>query len=232
MDNTGIYALFWWRSGAVYIGQSTDLNKRKYTHLHNLKENIHSNFKVQNEYNLNGLPEFIVIERCESSWLNRLEDLWQKEFQSLGSLDIVKAGDCRASGLTNPRSKYSRGQLISVFRKARNPKLTSKEISEITNVSLATVDDIRSGRSHIWLRESFPYSWSTIEGTRAERLKIGYTKSAAKLGKTVVLISPANIEYIVTNLSAFAKEHKLDASDLSRVVSGRYKHTKGYYLKK
>lgn len=49
--NSGIYALYWWEQDLVYIGLSQNLSSRKLEHLNKLKNNRHTNYKVQNTYN-------------------------------------------------------------------------------------------------------------------------------------------------------------------------------------
>ena len=228
----GIYAIFWMEQDLFYIGQSSNIETRLKTHLRNLSDNKHSNYRVQEAYNSFGEPESHILEICSIEDLNLYEEIWQEEFQSLLSLDLVKAGKNHAQGLTNPRSKYTRIQLLKTFRLCRVPSLTSKEVSIFTKVSLSMVDDIRSGRAHKWLQEEYPFSWSIIESTRKDRITNGYKHSAKKLGRTYTFVDSLGVEYIVDNFTKFAKEHKLDSSDLSRVASGKYSHTKGFKLKK
>lgn len=226
----GIYTLYWLEHDLFYIGQSSNINNRISTHLRNLTLNKHSNYKVQNSYNQFGPPEFHTLEECSIEELNSREDYWQKEYSSLASLDIVRAGKNHGQGITNPRSKYSKYQILRTFRLCRNPYLTSKQVSNKTGVSLSMVDGIRSGMAHKWLHDLYPFSWSRIESTRELRVRNGYKYSAKKLGRVYAFIDAEGTEYVVDNFSKFASEHGLDASDLSRVASGEYKQTKGFKL--
>lgn len=226
----GIYCIYWLNEDLYYIGQSSKINTRIKAHFNNLKNNKHSNYKMQKAYNSYGDPEIHILETCSIEELNTKELFWQKEFNSLSSLDIVEAGIHHASGLSNPRSKYNKLQILLVFRLCRNINLTAKNISEVTEVSLPMVYDILSGRAHKWLHERYKYSWNLINSRRNDRLKVGYTKSANRLNKSVELLSPVGEVFTVDNFVLFGKEHNLDPSDLSRVTSGKYKHTKGWKL--
>lgn len=228
----GIYALYWEKQDLVYIGRSANIERRVKQHIRNLQNNKHPNYKVQEAYNLFGLCNFPIIEICEEKELNLLEEFWQKEFNSLSSLDIVQAGECHASGLTNPRAKYSKLDLLLSYRLCRNPNLTSQDISLRTKVSLSMVDDIRSGRAHIWLQTTYPFTWKLIQSSREQRRINGYERSKRKLNKVCVFKSPEGIIYEVNNFAKFGREHGLDSSDLSRVASGKYTHTKGWAIVK
>lgn len=66
-----------------YIGLSSELEKRKQTHFYKLKNNIHSNLKLQNVYNKGYNLEFEIIQECSIEDLDRLEILWMDLYQVL-----------------------------------------------------------------------------------------------------------------------------------------------------
>lgn len=234
MKQSGIYALWYEEQDLIYIGQSVELSKREKTHKNNLKLNKHSNYKLQEAYYKYGLPEFVVLEYCSSLELDKLEISWQKEFDSLSSLDIVEAGSSRR-GAYNGRSKYSKVQILKTLKLAIRPELTSQDISDITLVSLSMVDDIRAKRAHLWMRDIYPWHYKMLDSTRDQRKKYGYLRSKSKTLaelKEIVFISPDNVEVkLDCSLNDFAKRYGLDDTDLSRVISGKYKHTKCWKLR-
>ena len=89
----GIYALWFEKSSMVYIGQSTNIEQRYKEHISSLKNNKHTNYKVQNEYNKYGIFELVVIQECLVDDLYSLEIQWTEEFNSLVvGLNIVEPG--------------------------------------------------------------------------------------------------------------------------------------------
>jgi predicted GIY-YIG superfamily endonuclease len=81
MNQIGIYVLK--TTKHFYIGLSSNLNKRKYTHFNNLKNGTHSNQLLQNIYNKGYNIEFEIIQECSVEDLNRLEILWMDLYQIL-----------------------------------------------------------------------------------------------------------------------------------------------------
>ena len=70
-DNIGIYKV---KVGNLYyIGSSTNLAGRKRNHLKALKENSHSNYKLQAEYNRKPSYEFTILTTCEWQEVRMIE---------------------------------------------------------------------------------------------------------------------------------------------------------------
>jgi group I intron endonuclease len=67
--NTGIYKITNIKNGKIYIGSSSDMDRRKYEHFNDLANNIHVNKHLQNAYNLDGKDNFIfsIIELCNKN---------------------------------------------------------------------------------------------------------------------------------------------------------------------
>lgn len=73
--NCGIYRIYNQKTGDFYIGQSTKLETRKYTHFLELKNNKHHNPYLQNAYNKYGVEnfKFEILLYCNSDELTRYE---------------------------------------------------------------------------------------------------------------------------------------------------------------
>ena len=71
----GIYKITNITNNKFYIGQSTDLSKRKSDHFYTLKNNCHCNFHLQSSYNKYGKKnfKFETLLYCESFELTRYE---------------------------------------------------------------------------------------------------------------------------------------------------------------
>lgn len=57
----GIYSLYWEEQDLIYIGQSQNIERRFTEHLYKLKNNTHTNYKVQKAYITYGLPSTNIL---------------------------------------------------------------------------------------------------------------------------------------------------------------------------
>ena len=155
---TGIYKLVFTGTNKVYIGQSTRLNERLKEHIYLLKNMKHYNFKLQEAYILYSTPSFMVLCKCTLEELNKLEDKYIEEFNSVDNgLNIARKSVGTSYGKNNPNSKFSEESIIQVFDLlVDSPEKTAKEISNITGVSLNIVSRISQSVNHLWLEERFP----------------------------------------------------------------------------
>lgn len=224
----GIYLLYFDNSDKVYVGQSVDIYKRFRDHKSALRLYKHTNFLLQDAYRSYGEPKLQIIEECSISELDSLEILWTKEFNSLtDGLNIVYPGKGAGAGPNNHNSKYNKLQILRVFRKLylRN-NLTDAEIGNYYNVHSSTVTSIRLGNSHLWLKEEYPWQYSRIH-TRINS-KIPTPRNLIVGG--ICLKDPIGTIHHISNIREFAKVHGLDSSNISKVLNGKYKHTKNWKL--
>lgn len=210
----GIYSLYWEEQDLIYIGQSQNIERRFREHILDLTNNRHSNYKVQNTYNKFGLPKFIIIEECNLINLNDLEIYWQHEFNSLNSLDLVKAGQV-GSGINSNNSKYSKMQILKVFRLLYSTNLTHEKVSNKTLSSINLSQAIFIGKSHLWLKEKYPILYTRMQNTiRNGNYTLEYKK----------LKSPEGVIYEFQNIREFSRIHGLNQSAVSKLLAGKYKH--------
>lgn len=230
--NTGIYALFWQIDGSVYIGLSDNLDRRRNIHFNKLKRFIHPNYKVQNKYNMHGMPEFIILEFCEIDQLHYKEILWCNEFDNL--LNIAEPGRPISSPFAR-NSKYSKFSILKVFSLLYKGILNSSQISKITNVNLNTVKAIAAGTKHAWLNSEYPEQYAIMLSINRHSFIKG-----PGIGKglyTYTILSPGGVEYNTNSLTDFCSKipelsHNVRsaASYLARVSSNTkyYKSYKGW----
>lgn len=162
----GIYALYWQEHDLVYIGQSQNIEARFKEHLNKMSKNIHTNYKVQNSYNLYGKPELVILEEANLDKLNDLEILWTKEFDSINNgLNIIEAGQV-GWGVNSNASKYTKRQILKVFSLLYRTDLPFTAIARKCGVSESLPNDIAKGRTHKWLKEVYPDKWAKASKSR------------------------------------------------------------------
>lgn len=161
----GIYILYFDELDKVYVGQSVDIQKRYRDHKSALQRNKHTNYKLQQAYNLYGLPFLTIIEECRINELDSLEKSWTKELNSISNgLNIVEAGKGTGQGPNNSFAKYNKLTILKIFRHSylkEYSNLTVKEIAVKLNVKESTIKSLRYGNNHHWLQETYPtqYAW-------------------------------------------------------------------------
>lgn len=207
----GIYALWWADQDIVYIGQSVRIERRFKDH--NYRTTTNSDSKNLNiVYSTYGIPELVILEKCSISELDSKEVEWIHQFDTINTSIGGLAGNF---GYNSGKCSASRDECIRVLNLLTDPNLTIKDISGITNVAFRTVEGIAYKKRHFWLEEEFPEEYKIA--TETKRFSISQER---RFKTNVVLISPNGVEYTVTNLSKFAKEHGLNKGHTCAVARG------------
>ena len=201
----GIYSLYWEEQDLIYIGQSQNIEGRFKEHTNDLSKNKHSNYKVQDAYHKYGLPELIILEKCELSQLNDLEIVWQKEFNSLDSLDLIEAGQV-GYGTNSNASKYSKLQILLIFRSLYLTAIPYQEIADKYTAKKSLVADIGRGKTHLWLKEKYPKQYMKIGTNRLIRKALNKPTIGRILGSKQIQ-SPDGIIFTIDNLTEFCNNH-------------------------
>lgn len=200
--SSGIYALYWWDQDLIYVGLSQTLESRKLEHLSMLRRNKHTNYKVQNAYNLYGVPEFIVLELCTIEYLPTLEKYWCYELDGLRDrgLCLVEPGVV-GFGSSSNSSKYSKIQILKVFRLLSSTSLSNTAIGSKVGVPGHVATDIRRGATHLWLREVYPKKYANMH-----KIYINLSNTYNTRYNYPDLVSPEGIVYTnIINITEFCK---------------------------
>lgn len=204
----GIYALYWEEQDLIYIGLSQDIEGRYKEHLYNLRECKHTNYKVQNTYNLHGIPTLFIVEKCPLYKLNDKEVYWTKEFDSLNSnngLNIVEAGQV-GFGTSSNSSKYSKHKILKVFSLLYRTTLSHPEISTIVKqIPEHLISDIARGSSHLWLKDMYPTQYLIMRDNIKKRMILNRSNALTRDIKYPEMLSPEGNVYKVNILIEFCK---------------------------
>lgn len=223
--NSGIYALYWWEQDLVYIGLSQNLSSRCNEHFLDMRNNNHTNYRVQSAFNQYGEPEFIVLETCPVQNLPEKEVQWCKEFDALGSrgLCLVEPGVV-GFGANSNASKYTKQRILKAFSLLYKGKLSYKSIQEKINVPIHVLSDIARGRTHVWLQDAYPKKY-------ADMLSFNRKDISDKEVIRGYLKSPTGDIHTVRNITEFCRTvlgNKNHHVSICRVLRGERQHCCGY----
>lgn len=226
-----IYMLYW-NIDKPYIGQTINFNNRMIKHKSEIKTGTHKNYKILNEFHTyNTLPNIEILEECSSSELNTLEEVYIKEFDSINAgLNIISGGYSVGLGTNNPKSKYSREQLILAFNLLVDPRLGFNDIASITKINRSTINQIANGHQHIWLIEEFPEVYHTIALVRADRTKLVQTVEYKGTKYPPVLSPDGETVEINTSLDVFCKQQGLQNTNMYKLFKKKILQHKGWKL--
>ena len=229
----GIYILKFNGTDKVYVGQSVDINRRFTVHLGKLK-NGNANYKLQEAYKLFGNPTLEILCECSRQELNYIELEAFNVYDSVNNgYNIATEPDVHLEGHRNGAAKYTKEEIEGVFELLLDINNRYVDIHLNSGVSIATIRHIANGEAHTWLKEAYPDKYLVLESMRGVARQSEGNSAKSRGIVYPPIVSPEGIEYTVTNAASFAKEHKLDASALVKVLKRRpkyYSH-KGWKLK-
>lgn len=230
---TGIYRLCFSGTHKVYIGQSKDIMLRYNIHKTNLRRNKSSK-KLQDAYTHYGMPALDILVQCTENELDDLELEAIEIFDSvLNGFNTIDGSTYRSElkGQLAGNAKYSNEQVEEVFIYLVENKLTHREIMEITGISRGAISDISAGFTHRWLQEKYPEKYLDLLALKGYARKS--VKNTAQLhGKTYPqIISPEGVEFTISSLRGFCREHGLNHGSLGEVLRGYRASHKGWKVK-
>lgn len=184
----GIYGLWWEQSSMIYIGKSVHIEARYKEHCYALKAHRHYNNKITSQYTLYGIPELMIIEKCDTSIIDSLEMSWVREFDSIKyGLNILIGGTGGISDCYGGNSSHSKNTILKVFSLLYKGILLYKEIATRLNVPISLSSNIVSGQ-HAWLGEEYPIEYARMLAIpRSAKSKKGMSNPACKSSKATIL---------------------------------------------
>lgn len=221
----GIYSLGFDETDKVYVGLSKDIERRWRSHKHTLMTGI-AGYKLQNAYNLYGLPKLTIEEECKESDLDTREIYYINLYDSVeNGYNIKNGGATGATNLTgskNGRSKHSEETYIAVFKELVYTNTTYKDISSKYGVSEQIVDHISSGVTHQWLQDVYPEEYTLL---------LGKVNNRPRMEPTVLVHIETGIEETVTCVLDFCAKYSMIKSSVSSLLTGKIKSIHGWKLK-
>lgn len=185
----GIYALYWSSADLIYVGQTITLESRYAQHISLLKNNKHFNRKVQNTYNIEGIPEYHILKYTDTSNLDEEEISLIKEFDSFkGTKGLnLSPGGSSSHGEDHPNSMYTNDQIEKAFLCIVNRNIPHRNISLEYNISIDVIKAISRGKLHGWLSEKYPEQYKKMLLTIKEPHNSGQSHPMATISNAKVL---------------------------------------------
>jgi GIY-YIG catalytic domain len=228
----GIYMLVFPNTTKMYIGQSTNIEKRLSSHISHIKAGTSSS-KLIEAFNNFGYPKIEVLLECEESELDALETSIIAEMGSVknGLNTLEKACDMPKpdnSGYNNGMSIVPNKKIEEVFLyMVENLLEPLKSIAVKFGVSYNIVNAMASCTNHRWLKLKYPIEYCTLENG------IGRYNGKSAKDRGIVysnIISPEGIEYSIDNIRQFAILHNLDRGSLCKLLNKKARSHKGWKL--
>jgi hypothetical protein len=167
-----------------YVGQSRNIEARFKAHKYSFEQG-HYNPKLNEAYEMCGLPNLEIIEECRIIDLNSREAYWIDRLNSINQGLNIAEVDIFRGGTEHPRAKYSKEQIIQALPLLQDPELSLKDIEKITGISEGQLYNIKAGRTHTWIQEEFPEEFLKILQT--SRRKQGHSHQRAKFTEEQIL---------------------------------------------
>ena len=123
-----------------YIGQSTNIERRKREHL--CWPSPYSRF--DNELKVIGESgfDFSILEECDIDQLDEKEKYWINFYDSINTGYNLINGGQNYRGESNPAAKLKETEVKQIIILLEEHKLTNKQIAELFKVSRNTIDNI------------------------------------------------------------------------------------------
>ncbi len=238
----GVYALIWWDlPERIYIGKSSVSCEKRYTrHIRDMQQGIHHNYKIQNTYNtLQKIPELVILESAKIENLVTLEEQYIKEFNSYNSGLNLTNGGFSGYGPGGITSKFTRLQVLKAFALLIRNNISRKEMSSRSGVSECVINDIKSGRGHLWLLEEFPEKYHIMMNRPKNSSGGRYTLKERGLPTISFKHIDGRIVRNIESISDFVRSHESEftnfvsaKNNLSAIYRGRGLSYKGWSIYK
>ena len=213
--SSGIYQIRNISNGKIYVGSAVNLSRRKSQHFHCLRNGNHPNRYLQNAFSKGQKLKFFVIEYCDESSLITCEQSYIDILWDNGErcYNVAKEAGRFTSALKtydvvlqDPNGNLH-GPIVGLGSFARKHGLYKENLGALIN-----------GKSKTYK------GWKVLDGK---------TKRPQSQSKSFAFISPDGTIYRnVANITEFAEAHKLKASSLSSLATGKRSSLFGWKIHK
>lgn len=237
-----IYAIYG-PNDKVYIGSAIDVNRRWANHRHYLEQGTHYNLHLQRAWKKHGANAFAfaVVEKVAIAELliereqSHLDHWFGSQPEQLYNVRRTAESNFGLRHSTETRRKMSQSGKVA----HRGRTLSEKERQHLTRMSASNKGRKRSPefcrriserqRNLVVSAETRRKLALANIGKRQSRETVEKRINAVTGGRRCTFVSPTGETFTdVINVSAFAREHGLDATCLRRVSIGKARQHQGW----
>lgn len=142
----GIYMYENKRNGKKYIGQSTNIQRRKEEHLK--WPSPYSRFDIELQAIGEDQFTFSILEECSVDCLDERETYWIKYYDSVNTGYNLTYGGQSYRGESNPAAKLNDDDVRTIIDKLRDTQISIQELAREYNVHYNTISNIN--RCQTW----------------------------------------------------------------------------------
>ena len=181
----GIYKIKNKINGKVYIGLSTNIEKRWNKHK-NEPFNLSSAqyncllYKAIRKYGLDNF-EFSIIEECSKEMLPKREKYWIKYYNSFIGFDNCNGYNMTIGGETGAPKNLSYSDILKIQDLLINTRVSQMEIANRFNVSQVAISDINIGDA--WRDDNYDYPLRVKKFDKIELKKYYCIECGAEISK-------------------------------------------------
>jgi group I intron endonuclease len=216
MKTCGIYGILNLSNGKVYIGQTTNLEKRSSNHFWHLRKGTHRNSHLQRAFKKYGENnfKFCILEKISEEFLDERERIWIAYFR-----DLALSYNLDYGGVLNKHSSEETCQLLSRINKGEANPMWGTHASAETRARMSVA---QMGKHHGNRRKRSADSIARIAASKIGHIVSKETRqkmSIAKRDKIFSLEHRQNIS-IAKKGKSWTKA-RWDANDKRRVMKER-----------
>lgn len=204
-----------------YIGQSTNIERRKEEHLK--WPSKYSRFDLE----LQAIGEeqftFSILEECSVDELDEKEIYWIKFYNSKEEGYNLTIGGQNYRGESNPASKLTEEQVRDIIDKLRDTKISIQNLAEEYGVHYNTISEINRCRTWNWLHD---YK-KNIRLENQGGLTRGELNGTATISEQTAIDIIEDIKFSKDSLAGIARKYNLKDSfvyDINRCRTWKYLH--------
>ena len=146
-----------------YIGQSTDIQRRRQEHLNHPSK--YSKFDEELQQLGEDAFVFNVLEECSVECLDEREIYWIKYYDTVNTGYNLTYGGQSYRGEANPYAKLTEDDVRNIIDKLRDTKISMQELAKEYHVHYNTISDINRCKTWVHLHNYTDNIRKTAQGS-------------------------------------------------------------------